>query len=288
MKSQKILHILILASLFCLLTSGCGLSSASQPTSASTTAASTVPPEPKVTATEVLTETPTPTASPSSTPTETATPTRQPSATADRTGTAAARGTATAEALSAWVNPYLLEYGVNPDDGHIVWVNKQSLKLDLTSYMENADHVLKDAGKLADFVIQTEVTWDTSGALSLCGLTFSADDDFASGAQNRFFIMRLQYDPGWTIWRWEYGKFQSFVFKEGWRSSRDIHDDNGSSNLLALVVRGKDIDIFINRDKQRRVEDTKMKEGWLAFSANQESGKTTCTFRNSWVWAFNP
>lgn len=191
---------------------------------------------------------------------------------------------ATSEAL---VYPRLEKYGISPAEGHIAWVGRQPIRLELTSYMENGDHVLEDIGSVSDFVIESKVTWDTSGALSLCGITFHAEEDLAQGAQNRFFIMRLQYSPGWTIWHWNYGQFQHFV-SDRWQISPDIHDDNHSYNRLALVVRGKDIDIFINGDKQRQVEDTKLEEGLLALSANQESGRTVCTFEDTWVWVFDP
>ncbi len=278
MSNQRTLSLfLLLALLISLLASGCGQGAgkSATPTITSIPKVSTEPP----TATPTLLPTATSTVSPTSTPTP------SPSPTVDRTAIAAARATDTSEAVNELIRPDLEEYGVDPADGKVVWVEKRPVNLELTSYMENRNHVLEEAGKLSDFVIQSDITWETSGALALCGLTFRAEDDLAMGAQDRFFMMRLQFDPGWTIWRWEYGKYQSFV--SDWLSSRDIHDKNGSTNVVALVVQGKDIDVFINHDKQRRVEDSKLTEGLLALSAFQESGKTKCKFENTWVWAFD-
>lgn len=234
--------------------------------------------------TATATATPEPTATATSAPTDT--PTAVPSPTEDEVVRGAMKKTATAGEMNAKVIPDLETYGVNPDEGHVAWASDKAVKLEVKSYLENKNHVLEDVGSVADFVVQSDITWETSGALSLCGITFHANEDLAMGAQNRFFLMRLQYDPQWTIWRWEWGQFQ-FHLPGSWSSSRDIHDENGSENTVALVVRGKDINIYINGDHQRWLEDTKLKDGLIAFSANQESGTTKCTFQNAWVWVFD-
>lgn len=277
MKTRSILSLFFLLALLSgLFLTACGGAAGTLPAPTETP----VPP----TSTSEPTATPEPSATATTAPTET--PTAVPSPTEDRAARGAMKKTATAGELNAKVIPDLEEYGVNPDDGHVVWASEKAIQLDLKSYLENKNHVLEEVGSVTDFVIQSDVTWETSGALSLCGITFHAGEDIDQGAQNRFFIMRLQFDPSWTIWQWEYGQFQSFL-TGGWSSSRDIHDENGDKNTLGLVVRGKDIDIYINHDHQRRVEDAKLKEGLLALSANQESGSTKCRFMNTWVWVFD-
>jgi hypothetical protein len=228
------------------------------------------------------THTPPPTGTPTIPPT--ATPTPLPTETPDLAATIDARLRATSEAA---LNDRLEEYGIDPSAGRFVLENHKPIRMELTSFLENSNRVLDEAGSLADFVVESNITWTTSGGLALCGITFHAEEDLAEGAQNRFFMMRLQYSPAWTIWHWEYGEFQYFV-NDGWLASRDIHDENDSTNRVALVVQGKDIDIFLNGDKQRRVEETTLTEGLLALSAFQESGRTVCTFEDTWVWVFEP
>ena len=268
--------LLLLGLLVGFLMSGCLLAGASAP-----------PPSTEVAATSVIyiTTTPLPSATPTTTPTVTLTP--KPSPTANRTATAAAKVTAIAEAINELIAPDLEAYGVVPSDGHMVWVEEKTINLDLTNYLENQNHLMDEAGELTDFVIQSRVTWKTSGALSLCGITFDIDKaDTELGKQSRFFMMRLQFAPLWTVQRWEYGKFKNFI-SDDWHTSGNIHDENGSVNLVGLVVRDKNIDVFINHDKQRRFEDSKRTGGLLALSANQESGKTLCRFEETWIWAFD-
>jgi hypothetical protein len=274
---------LLLVLLLCLLLGGCGQVAGVQatPTEPAVTATST--PEPEATSTPLP-----PSATPTSTPTDlpTSTPTPLPSPTADRTAAAQVKASATAEALAELMAPDLEEYGVDPSEGHPVWYSGKSIKIELSNYMENKNRFLEEVEPLSDFVIQSRVTWDTSGALSLCGITYNAGDDFDLGKQNRFFLMRLQFAPQWTIWRWEYNRFQSFL-TGSWHTSGNIHDKSGSSNLITLVARDKNIAVYINGTKQRQVEDTQHAGGWLALSAFQESGSTICKFDQTWVWAFD-
>ncbi len=249
------------------------------------TATPTDQPIPKA-STDLPSATPTPLPTATATEAPTSTPTPSPTPTVDHAAAASARATASSESANELVRADLEEYGVDPADGKAVWVQKRPVRLKLSSYMETSDSIIDEVGSLSDFVIQSDITWETSGALSLCGITFRAEDDFSMGVQDRFFMMRLQFNPGWTIWRWEYGRFQSFVSGD-WLASRDIHDKNGSTNVVALVVKGKEIRIFLNHDEQHKMEEPKLVEGLVAFSAFQESGKTTCEFENSWIWAFN-
>lgn len=279
------LALIILASV---LSGGCGLSGVSL---AGATATNTPGlPTPAYTSTATSTRTPLPSATPDKTATAaakgTASAEMKTAAVEMKTATAAAEGTASVEQLNAALAPYLEDYGVDPQDGHVAWTGLRPVKMELTSYLETNDYAIDEAGAVTDFVLQTRITWNTSGALSLCGITFDAEEDLAAGAQHKFMLMRLQFDPGWTIWNWQYGQFQSYL-NGGWQPSRDIHDENDSANLVALVVRGKNIDIYINRDKQRQVEDPQRTGGRLALTGYQESGRTVCTFENSWLWVFD-
>jgi hypothetical protein len=194
--------------------------------------------------------------------------------------------TAVQELIDGFVNEGLQDYGVNSSDGRLAWFEPEPIEMELTGYMEDRNQYLHDLGPLTDFVVETRITWSSTSGFALCGITFRANEDLELGAQNRFFMMRLEFDPGWTIWGWENGQFQYFLPGD-WLSSRSIHDENGSSNLVALVVRGDEIEVFINRDKQRLVTDNKREQGLLALSAYQESGETNCQFENSWVWVFD-
>lgn len=237
---------------------------------------------------------PTSTAVPTNTPLPMATDTPLPTVTTTRTQTPVPKPTvdrtATVEAENQEINsifgPVLDDYGVNVADGHLAWYDFDPTTLEVTGYMERDDKWLDDAGILTDFVIETKITWNTTGGLALCGITFHAEEDLENGLQNQFFIQRLQFSPTWAIYNRNNGRLQYFL-SGNWIPTRDLHDKNDSSNVVALVVKGSEITVFINGDKQRKLEDKKLKEGLVALSTLQESGHTTCKFENTWIWVID-
>lgn len=179
-----------LALVFGLLQTGCGLGLVATPTET-----------PAPTHTPAPTSTPEPTATP--VPTDTPVPT--PTTTPDVTATAAARATAAMEDKIAKIAPELEKLGIAPDSGSLVWQADDPISMTVTTYMEKTHYQITD-DPVSDFVLFTDVTWNSSSGLAGCGLIFRADDDFDVGGQYAFLIMRLQAAPAWDIEYYKWGQ----------------------------------------------------------------------------------
>jgi hypothetical protein len=245
----------------------------------SPTATNTPVPSPTLTATSTLT--PTATTRPTSTPRPaTETPTPNP------TATERAKLRSTLEAALARVSPEMDKVGLNASDGHIEWLNPDPYTLKVSSYGES--QVTRFGEKiLKDFVLHTEITWNSTSGLAGCGVIFHADDDFQNGGQYDFVLMRLQFQPRWDIEYWKFGRWQT-TLTGSLLPSNVINDEPLSTNKVTLVVKGDEFIPYVNGEKLQVVTSDKQPEGYLAFHAWQESGESSCQFSNSWLWAPGP
>lgn len=234
-------------------------------------------PAPTNTATEVPTETPT------------ATPTIVPTATVDRKATQAAKATATQAAIDELVNADLFKYGIDPTLGHVAWIMDEPVILAGDQYATSFYEEIEDIGVVKDFVFQSEIIWDTSGGLSGCGYIFRAPEDW--DLQNGNFytlnIMRLQYNPLWYMSYYEYGYWQYALPSSQGMASSAIEDEKMSKNTLTLQAQGQTFTVFINGVKQQVIENSKLVEGGIAFTMDQESGTSYCEFDKGWLWVFD-
>jgi hypothetical protein len=244
--------------------------------------------EPEQTAAVVPTDTAVPTDTPVPTATATTAPTATPkptfTATPNHKATAQAEATATIDALLKQIEPDLTIYGFTPADGHLIWFNEEEEEITVEDYNTSRFRPL-DAPASGNFIIQTNITWNTTGGLAGCGLFFRMDEE-DDGPSNQFEMMRLQSAPAWSISYYEWSQWQRYL--ASWVDSASIIDENASTNKVALVVNGRNIYPYINGTKQRLVEDITLTEGLFAISATQESGVSTCIFDDTWIWEIDP
>lgn len=266
---------IILASLFL---SGCGTTNVVAP--AETTRM------PDLTATVAPTNTPVP---PTNTPMPTATATLMPTATPTRTATPNLTATVEAaeaayvEALLKKIEPDLTNYGYTLADGHLIWVNEEPMEITVEDYGTSLFNNL-GAPEAENFIIQTSITWNTTGGLAGCGLFFRMSED-EDGPSNQFMMYRLLNAPAWNISFYDKGLWQRFI--TNWVYPDNISDENGTTNVVALVADGRNIYPYINGKKQRLVEDITLTKGYFAISATQDSGVSTCSFADTWIWAID-
>lgn len=257
------------------LLNGCGPAPAA-PATPTTEPTATIAP----TQTPLPTETPKPTSTPTEAPTLTATP--------DKTATVVAEIAATEQAQAALVEPDLLEYGLDPKEGHVAWINPETLNLEATGYEEEFVHVLKELGEVADFVLKTTVRWNSSGGLAGCAVTFRAEDDLKQGAHYSLYLMRLQFMPVWDIEYHKFNRWEATTNVGGKALPTDqLNDDKNSENVITLIARGENFTTYFNGEKQSAASHNKLKDGNIAFMAWQNSGKTTCKYSDTWVWVFD-
>jgi hypothetical protein len=227
---------------------------------------------------------PTATATPAPTSTPTPLPTATPTATPNATATQAARATAQAEEQSAQVKSELEALGIPVDTGSLGFYQAQPQEIVLTEYQQwTYDPLAGDFGA-GDFVISTDVTWDTD-AIMTCGFFFRSEDNFEQGAQYLFQFLRLSGLPAWEIAYLKDGKYENSV---AGAASSAIDQESGATNKIVLAVEGEKFTLYINDERQGSYYDYSKQrlDGKFAFSAWQDSGETTCTFENTAVWVY--
>jgi hypothetical protein len=236
------------------------------------------------TPTSLPTATFTPTLEPTATPIPpTDTPEPTPTSTPDRKATESALATADAEETIARISETLEEIGLTTEGGSLGWVQTEQISFDLDSHSQMVYDVADPDLVAADFVYKMDIGWDSSGGLAGCGLIFRSEENFERGAQYQFNTIRLSGFPGWDIERWEYGQFQ-FNITRRILTSQAINQDSGAVNEFIVVAKGNAYTVYANGDRLSTATDSKIAEGRFGFLAFQDSGSTTCTFRNGWVW----
>lgn len=238
--------------------------------------AAVTPTPPPPTATLVPTNTPT--SLPTSTPTSTATP--------DVTATAAAAATAEMDQKLNEIAPDLDELGYDTSSGTLIYFEPSPVEVTADSYMEDvAQLILEDPVK--DFILQADIGWNSTSGLAGCGIIFRSEADLERGAQYQYYMLRLSGAPAWDIAYYRYGEYQYGLVSD-MQFTTAIDERQDAVNTITLIVKGDTIESIINTTKSRDTSDKKLTEGQIALLAWQESGKTTCTFSNVWVWALNP
>lgn len=264
---------LVLVTLAALLLSSCSvLPIAAAPTD--TPEPTETPPPPTATATPTNTPTPTMTATPTTTATPTATP--------DRTATAAARATQTAAPILAKIHAEMKRYELSTDEGRLGWFS-ETFDIKVDTYNEERIESPYPEVTASDFMLGADVTWNTSTGLAGCALVVRAEDDFERGKQYRIYLMRLQGLPLWDIEYFAHGQFQRSVTGKI-LDAGPIDSRQGATNKVLVVGRENKLTVYANGDRLGSFTDSKLSQGASAFMAWQESGETTCTFSDAWLW----
>ena len=225
----------------------------------------------------------TPTATSTPTPTNTPTPTDTP--TPDLTATAQAQIAATAAAQTALIDVELQKYGLSTNEGHLGWMH-DPLSIKVDTYMEMRSEVDYPDLSVADFVLQSDITWEGTGGFAGCGFVLRSEPDFEKGAQYQLALIRLAFRPLWDIEYYKYGNYQYNVTGT-LLDAPVLNDQSGDTNRLTAIVQGNKITTYANGEKLGSFTDGKLSQGGVAFLAWQNSGETTCTFTNSWLWVLS-
>lgn len=262
---------------------GSGCARVDQPATPTDT---TVPP---ATDAPALSNTPSPTDTPVQTTTTTPSPTDTPKPTQtsspDRSATAVFQSTQTAVALLPEIDRNLQMADMSTETGDMLWVQDESVPIDLGSFEEALYIPFEGDPEGSDFALYTEITWVSTSGLAGCGLIFRSEPDFGTGDQYILETIRLSGLPQWDIIYIADGVFEKNVTGE--LATRAIDQDQGATNRLLLITEGEKFTVFINDRRIGSYFDYTINQldGLFAFLAYQESGDTTCTFDNTWVWS---
>lgn len=269
--------LVVLLSVLCLVLGACAAPAESQPP-----ATTLPPPSPEPTDTSA----PTPTSEPTATPVPTDTPTPEPTATStpDVAATKTAQAEQAAEEAMALIQEDLDRIDQPLPAGSLGWLQTESRSIEISGGNQKFYDPFAENLVANDFIIKSDITWDSTGGLAICGLYFRSEPNFEEGKQYQFEMLRLSGLPAWDIALWEYGepiKAITTVLTAG-----AINQEQGATNEVIIFAQDGQFTVYFNDERIGKYFDyaEARSEGYFAFHAWQESGDTVCQFDNTWVW----
>jgi hypothetical protein len=224
-------------------------------------------------------------------PADTAAPADTEEPTEDKAGTRAAKEEETvaaqtdaAGAVAGEIEGKLDEVGEPMGSGSVVWMNPAPLEID-SSKPDFLSYQIIDGVEVADFAYHANITWETKQKVGIvyCVVMFRIEGDLDTES---WYMMRMGrisgaghvlFDimSGWTIVG-ESGVFSGY-----------IHDANGADNELILVAKANQFTVYVNGKQATVWWNTKVERGGFGLGTAQDTGSSTCTFSNNWIWSWN-
>ena len=158
-------------------------------------------------------------------------------------------------ATATAVAPLLAElpqYGVDPTQGELAWVHPP-LTVEVTGYLQS-DFQNRFMGTVAhDFVVSSDITWNTTTGLSGCGFVFRSDGDEES--PNQYVGVLSRGGNGRAIFQsMVEGDFRNAVDMYAYGKDPQFQWQNDTTNRLTIVARGDTFTFFTNGSQVGQVE----------------------------------
>lgn len=158
-------------------------------------------------------------------------------------------------------------------------------EITLTSYSTHDWIPLASGQFFSDFILRADITWESASGLAICGFWFRAQSDDEDAEHFMFQTIRLSGLPSWDVEYWKFNEWQATVSPGGRViTTPHIDQDQGSTNTFILAAEGNELTVYANGHRLGKATILKIREGLMTFYPWQESGETTCTFENAWIW----
>lgn len=187
------------------------------------------------------------------------------------------------DALLEVIDEDLHMAGLSTSQGRLAWLNPDPVTIRLITYFANDWIPLDDETIYTDFALRSNVTWDSTSGLATCGFWFRGELSDRDAEHYNFEALRLSGLPAWWVTYWNYNVEQSILTRYA-RTSPAINLESKSTNEYLFVAEDNLLSIYVNGESLGHVTINRLREGILAFYGFQESGDTTCTFSNTWIW----
>jgi hypothetical protein len=161
---------------------------------------------------------------------------------------------ATATAIAPVVAE-LPRYGIEPGNGYVAWLHNP-VTINLSGYQQTGHATDYPLVTAADFVLATDVTWNTTNGLSGCGFLFRSDGEAKKPTQYTVLMERVasgQITFSATV-KGELSNYHEYFPKQ---KDPSFNWFNDGTNRLALVVRGNLIDMYTNGTFVGKLDITK-------------------------------
>jgi hypothetical protein len=194
----------------------------------------------------------------------------------------AAEEAAATAAAEEPIRAELSTYGVDPSEGRLGWIHPP-VTLDIEGYLVSDSANQYAATVAADFVMASDITWNTSTGISGCGFALRSDGN--EEAPNQFMVLATRAGNG-TIFFFE--QADGDVSRQENVATGGIDDSfgwqNDTTNRIAVVGRGPTISVYTNGVLIKDFDASAYDKGFVAMVALSESGRTVCEFNNTWLW----
>ena len=182
------------------------------------------------------------------------------------------------------INEDLNTIGQSLPPGKLGWMQTETYPIDMTEYQEEVMPAFAEDLVANDFILKTDITWNSTSGLVTCGFNFRSESNLEEGKQYRFEILRLSGLPLFALSYLEFNQYKQNMAP--WVQSRAIDQTQGATNEVILIAEDGKFLVYINDVRAGQYIDfsERMSEGYFAYYAWQESGESTCTFDNTWVW----
>lgn len=201
-------------------------------------------------------------------------------ATAD---SASAAATAAAEA------PFLAElatYGVDASQGRMAWIHPP-VTIQASGYLSYTYANQNIATVAQDFVLASDITWNTRFGTAGCGYVLRSDGN-QEGDYDQYIALVIRGGAGELFFT---------IQQDGEVIRNEITDininrldpsfewQNDTTNRFAVVARGNTFSFYSNGSYVGDVTPSIAYErGFVAFVGLNESGTTTCQYNNAFLW----
>ena len=179
----------------------------------------------------------------------------------------------------------LQSYGVDPSEGRLGWVHPP-LDIDVEEYLGYSYGGKYLATVARDFVLASDITWNTQFGSTGCGYVIRSNGD--EEAFDQYLVMAT---------RGAEGHVGFIIMEDGNAITDEITDfyangidpefewQNDTTNRMVVVGRGNTFSIYTNGTLLGEVTPSvAFDRGFIAFVALNESGYTHCHFDNTYLW----
>lgn len=189
-----------------------------------------------------------------------------------------ADATATAQPITA----ELSALGIG--EGELAWVHPP-LTLSVEGHLQYdyANNFLQEFVP-EDFVMSGDITWNTTTGLAGCGFALRSNGD--TEALNQYIVILSRAGNGAVNFIVQSSTVISGANTRSLGTGADpqFQSQNDAANRLTVVARGGAFTFYTNGTEVGTIADNTYQSGYVALIALSESGTTTCTFNNTWLW----
>jgi hypothetical protein len=181
-----------------------------------------------------------------------------------------------AAATAAAAAPIIAElptYGVDPSQGELAWIHPP-VTIDIEGYLQY-DYINHFISTLvSDFVVSSDITWNTGTGLAGCGFVLRSDGN--EEAVNQYMVIASRGGTGTVFFVTQ--SEGDFFHEDPFSTDPDPQFEwqNDFTNRLTVVARGDSFTFYTNGTRIGQINNSLYTRGFVAMVALSESMKTHC------------